>query len=551
MLDEFFEERIAIVQEGNHWSAAEAEAFCRTLFQAPVPPSPEPTPQAITLRPYQQRTLDALLDALAEGEHPVASVATGGGKSLIIAALCAKLDGRVLVVTHRKKLLEQNSKQLARYLGIDEDIGVYSAGLDQRDTTQRVLFGGVASIYKRMPELQRAGRFEYVIVDEAHLCPPPSQEAMYRQVFLGCYPGVQRIGLSATPSRAGIPIWGHEDRWFSCCSVTVGIKELTPEYLTPLTGIFTAQDVDLSKVRVQKGEFVQSDASQAMSEEKVARAALDEACALAAQRQAWMVFCCDVAHTQLIHGLLTERGIPCGQMHSQQSSDDNDAALQAFTAGETRALISCDMLTTGVDIPRADCGILLRPTMSKELLVQMLGRLTRQHPGKTDALILDYAGNLDRHAPLDELTAKETTPARQKRDAEEQTRTEQERERERLARHAQSVVSGDTYAVARMSYESYAKRTEPSKHLLRVSYYCPAKPGDHWVHQYLCYEGYTGYPRQQAAAWFARRGRQAPATAADAELMARTLPMPEEITVAQDWKFWRVVMEYFSQKETE
>jgi DNA repair protein RadD len=457
----------------------------------------------------------------------------------------------VLVVTHRKKLLAQNRAQLARYLGMDEDLGVYSAGLDQRDTSQRVLFGGVASIYRRMDELQQAGDFAYIIVDEAHLCSNPSVDSMYRAVFLGCPPSSQRIGLSATPSRMGVPIWGHDDRWFTRCPVTITMASLTPEYLAPLTSLLSANEVDLSNVRLSKGEFVQSDASQVLSEESVARAAIAEIQELAKDRQAWAIFCCDIAHTNLIGHLLSEAGVPTGIMHSGQPEALNTQALAAFEAGESRALVSCLQMTTGFDVPRIDCVVLLRPTMSKELLIQMLGRGARQAPGKNNTLVLDYAGNLDRHSPLEEIASTRKAPARQERDDAEEARTAEEREREaeRQAKHAHSIFAGEAFAVQKVRYEAYAKRNDPSKHLLRVSYYTPARPGSQWTTAYLCFQGYVGFPREQAQAWFARRGATCPATAEAAQSLAYTLPIPTEIVVRRQGEFDRVVLEYFSKAD--
>jgi len=373
---DLFDERAAIMTYDGHLSQADAEHCTRAMVR----------PQGITLRPYQADALNALIGALERGKHPVLNAATGAGKSAILAALAAYLPGRILVVTHRKKLLSQNSAQLARYLGADAgDIGVYSAGLDQRDTHQRVIFGGVQSIYRRMAELQQAGAFRYVICDESHLCPPANEKSMYQQVFAAC-PAAQRVGLSATPSRMGTPIYGGEHAWFTHCALTIGIRELTPQYLAPLVELQHAQDIDLSAVRVRAGEYVMADASQAMSEEKVAEAALREVCLLAEKRKSWALFCCDIAHTRLVASLLQGMGISCGVLLSDQSNDANDAALQTFERGETRALASCVMMSIGFDIPGIDCVVLLRPSMSKELVIQQLGRGTRQAPGKTDCI---------------------------------------------------------------------------------------------------------------------------------------------------------------------
>jgi DNA repair protein RadD len=78
----------------------------------------------VALRPYQDSAVDAALDALEQGEHPVLSLPTGSGKSLVIAALCAQLNGRILVATHRQELLEQNAAQLERF-DDDAECGAY------------------------------------------------------------------------------------------------------------------------------------------------------------------------------------------------------------------------------------------------------------------------------------------------------------------------------------------------------------------------------------------------------------------------------------------
>lgn len=532
-MGDLFDERAAIMEYDGHTSRAAAEHMAHALT----------LPSPIVLRPYQQDALTACMYALEHGEHPVINAATGSGKSAIIAALAAQLPGRILVVTHRKKLLSQNSAQLKRYLGAGEDVGVYSAGLDQRDTQPRIIFGGVQSIYKRMEELQAAGIFEYLIVDEVHLAAPPGQDLMYNAVFSAC-PTAQRIGLSATPSRMGTPIYG-EGQWFDRCVITVGIKQLTPEYLAPLVELQHATDIDLSAIRKKAGEFVLADAGQVFSEEKVARAAVQEIALLANHRKKWAVFCCDIAHTRLVAALLNDMGVPCGQMTSDQNTDANDAALAAFEQGHSRALASCIMMTTGFDIPDIDCVVLLRPTLSKELLIQMLGRGTRQAEGKKDCLILDYAGNLERHAPLDEISAQQKTPAREKKDAEHQEREREREERERQAKHRGSILDArDTILrVLSMTYNVVPSKKQTGKNLLQVIYRCD---GGRYVTQWLCIEyPEKSWAHRNAAAWFMRRNCLVPRTAMQGMAIARTSQQPQQIAVTKDGQWDRITMEYW------
>ena len=249
--------------------------------------------------------MDALLDALAHDEHPICAAATGSGKSLIIAELCRVLPGRILVATHRKELLSQDSVELSRLPGEDAESGLYSAGLGQRETQARVTFGGVQSISRHMADLQAAGPFRHVIVDECHLTPDRAVQgerpSMYQQVFDAC-PQAQRIGLSATPYRLdGGGLHGREGTWFTSMPVDIGIRQLTElAYLAPLVGVQAARDIDLSQVRVRQGEYVASDLSQVMAEEQRVRQAVAEIVQLAAHRRSWLCFCVDVTHTERV-----------------------------------------------------------------------------------------------------------------------------------------------------------------------------------------------------------------------------------------------------------
>ena len=230
-------------------------------------PSPSNLPVDF-LRPYQVEALSAVNEALSVGLHPVVALPTGAGKSRIISALCHQQEGRKLVVTHRKELLLQNSEEFSA-LDSGSSYGLYSAGLDQRETDTRIVFGGIQSIYRQMDKLQMAGKFELIIIDECHLVPRPSSPSMYATVFRAC-PDALRVGLSATPYRLNDgPVWDEKDAFFDTLACDVSISSLTPLYLAPLRGILTAHDLDLSGVRIQQGEYVLSDMSQVACEETV------------------------------------------------------------------------------------------------------------------------------------------------------------------------------------------------------------------------------------------------------------------------------------------
>ena len=515
--------------------------------------------QPITLRPYQAEDIEILLGALAKRESPVASVATGGGKGVYIPALAHQIPERILCVTDRQELIAQNEIQMLR--SGQGDAGVYSAGLKRRETSDRVIFAGVQSIYKRMDELQAAGPFAVVIVDEAHAVPPRSVDSMYNAVLSAC-PLAQYMGLTATPYRLiDGPIYGQEDSWFTSCPVSRGISELTAlGYLAPLVGVKTGADVDLSHVRSRGGDFVRGDLAQASSEENVVSAALDEICYLAQDRKSWLLFGVDVSHCQLLLEGLRERGVPSELIvgDNRITSDESRVKLiQGFKEQAFRALVNCEVLTTGFDAPGVDCVALLRASQSKGLITQMMGRGSRLSPetGKEDCLVLDLAGNLARHIPIDGIPEVKRSPKRAEAD-------EQQREREEEARQARHGI------MAARGIDPLADSLEAQAELLRVegvTYYVrPAKKHptrDNLIVTYKCrtldlrQKSVTQfvlceYPKErgiQARAWFERRGMTMPSATRYALNMARRGPTPTEILVIKSGKYDEILMEYFDE----
>jgi DNA repair protein RadD len=518
-------------------------------------------PTRLTLRPYQEGAIQAILAALNGGHHPVASLPTGSGKAIVAAELCNRLDdGRVLVVTHRKELIDQNEKELLGLGGADT--GVYSAGLDRRETDARTLFAGVQSIYTRMDELQKSGKFKYIIVDEVHLVSSTlaNPTSMYRTVFDAC-PDAQRIGLTATPYRLDDgPIWGEDGSWFDLLAVDIPMVDLIRQgYLAPLVGVSTAASVDLSNVRKRGADYALSDLSQASSEEGVVNAALDEICYLARDRHSWLLFCVDVAHTRIVTEALRDRGIDAEMIVGDSRitpGDSRDELIESFKARKLRALVNCNVLTTGSNLPCVDMVALLRATLSKSLCIQMIGRGSRLYPGKSDALILDTGNNLERHMPIDGIPQAMKSPAKAEADKRERQARQQ---RERKPRHDAMVATGIdplsskpvdgeevTLQVESVAYAVRSARKYPSRENLLVFYTCRTPSGGtRQVTQFVLVE-YPGRPSNDARAWFDRRGADMPARARQAMAKAWKLPKPDEIVVVRDGKWDRIVMEHFS-----
>ena len=513
------------------------------------------------LRPYQEEAVASIIHSLMAGKQPVCCLPTGSGKSLVIAELCNRLHGRVLVVTHRKELIEQNEATLMRLGG--GSVGTYSAGLGRRELEARVIFAGVASIYKRMAELQRRGPFHYVIWDEAHHgLSGRHGETMGDQVLLSCT-AAQRIGMSATPYRIpDIPIWGDGDEWFDTLATHKTILELTGAgYLCRLVGVQTAAIPDLSHVRSRAGDFALSDLSQASSEELVVDAACDEILHLAPDRRHVMIFCVDRAHAEIVREALSERGCAPGVVLGNTPAEERAEILSRFKSGELRYLINVGVLTTGFDAPSVDCVAILRATQSRSLFVQMAGRACRLHPEKANALVLDAGGNLRRHMPIDGLPNILRSPALAEAQEVEEQRERQRKEKEREARHDAMVAKGiDPLAVDNpdldyvnllvidCAYLLRPAKKYPTRQNLIVSYKCVTPEGSRrTVTQFVLLE-YPGRPGAEAVAWFARRGLGKPPRPRQALNLAWQAPTPTEIIVGKNGQWDVILMEHFEEE---
>ena len=378
------------------------------------------------LRDYQTEAITALQNALAEGvARPLIEAPTGAGKSVILAHAIAEwaehTDRRFLVLTHTKELVQQDHDAIARVMGA-ERVGIYSAGLSRRDTAHRVVVGGIQSVARHAGRL---GRRDVVIIDEAHRL-PRSGWGQYRSVLQSTeYPlGVEYlIGLTATPYRLdGGSLTEGDDAPFDRVIFSIPVKRLIAAgHLAPLRPIAVEDSFETTGLRVERGEFVADEKfAAAMSDFEILERIVDGWTRRAKRPdgslRTTLVFCASLPQMTIVEGMIAERGISVASISGETPDSTNDnglwdeedagrtATIRRFKSGGITALLNCNVLTTGFDAPNVECILSLRPTASPGLHVQMLGRGTRCAPGKTDCLVLDHAGNVERHGPIDTVT---------------------------------------------------------------------------------------------------------------------------------------------------
>lgn len=363
----------------------------------------------MNLRPYQAEAVDALLNHWADGGgNALVELATGTGKSLIGASVAKRMveaGARVGIVTHVRELVAQNFGALIRAWP-GADAGIYSAGLNKRQTTRAVTFASIQSIHRRAAEL---GPWDLVLVDECHLIPTKG-EGMYRRFLEDMADRVPHMrvgGLTATPYRLGEGRLDRgPDRMFESTVYSYGIAQgIADGWLSPLVSKAGASEVDVSRVAKSGGEFKAVELEAAALD--VTERAVAELVERGADRRAWLIFCAGVRHAYQARDAIRKRGVSCETVTGEMPKQERDRIIAAFRAGRIRCLTNANVLTTGFDVPHVDLVGMMRPTLSTSLYVQIVGRGTRRAEGKENCLVLDWAGNIRRHGPVDAVDPRE------------------------------------------------------------------------------------------------------------------------------------------------
>ena len=374
------------------------------------------------LRPYQEealRTLHSYWDA--GGGNPLIAMATGTGKSVVIGFLIKQLltdypRMRVLVTAPNRELIDQDIGELLK-VWPHAPIGINCEGLGARVTDAQTLFVSINSIYRNPKAI---GPRELVIIDEAHFI-PHHDEGMYRvtlDALRELVPDLRVAGLTATPFRLDS---GHlcegEGRLFDSVIYEYGIAQgIRDGVLAPLSSKATSTTIDVTSVGKRGGEFITEQLEAAAIQGDVVERACDELATFYERRRAWLVYCVGVTHAALVCGALRARGVDCETVFGETPSEERDRIIEDFRAGRLTCLISVMALSYGFNVPHVDLIGMLRPTCSAGLYVQQVGRGTRRAEGKTDCLVLDFAGNVRRFGPVDAVSIK-TKHSRQGGDA--------------------------------------------------------------------------------------------------------------------------------------
>lgn len=197
------------------------------------------------------------------------------------------------------------------------------------------------------------------------------------------------LGVTATPFRSdGLEMGDLFTHVTFEMSILDGIMQ---GYLCDVQGKRVHLPVELKALRVTAGDYNQGDLSREMNRAEAVQAAVD-AIVLHAHDRKMMVFGVDVAHADAMAAGLNQAGIKAASVDGTTPEVLRKRILSDFSKGKIQALVNCQLLTEGFDEPSTDALVIARPTRSRSLYVQMVGRVLRLYPGKEKALVLDLTG---------------------------------------------------------------------------------------------------------------------------------------------------------------
>jgi len=345
------------------------------------------------LRDYQTDAVAAGVRTLTEQKgNPVIEMATGLGKSVIppalSIALLKKWPGiRVLVLCHRAKLVEQDAEKFMQ-MGLVP--AIFCAELGRKEVGQFTV-GTIGSVARR-PEL--FADFHLVICDECQMI-NNEDEGLWRN-FLKSLPKAKVIGMSATPYRLkGGAVYGANRIFSHRCyqmGFAVGVRR---GFLTPPINYDANWQDNYDDIRISGGDFNQKDMNEHFN--KIVKRSVADLIKRMEERNYILVFACSIVHAEAIVAELTARGEKARVYHSEMSLVEDKMTIQMFQNRQFKYLVSIDKLGVGFDAPFIDGLALMRPTMSRGLAIQQLGRGSRLYEGKENFLVADYAGNVVRH----------------------------------------------------------------------------------------------------------------------------------------------------------
>lgn len=335
----------------------------------------------MTLRDYQTDIIKEVVKAIHTDGYkaPLVVAPTGSGKTVIFAHIATgavKKGKRVLILTHRREILQQTMSKLFDF-GIQA--GQIASGRPM--TPELVQVAMVGTLVRRLDSIIPP---DLIIIDECH----HSISATWRKV-IEHFGDVLRIGFTATPERlSGEGLIEIFDTMIQGPTT----KALVEQGYLSYPRMFCGPNIQVkTKMKVTAGDYDKKDQTKKMVKRVVVGSVIQHY-KEKLNGLPTVCFCVSIEHCHIMEAEFQAAGFRSRTVHGKMSRSDRDAAIDGLSTGEVQVLCSCDVISEGVDVPVMAGAILLRRTKSLGLFLQQVGRPLRPYPGKPEAIILDHCG---------------------------------------------------------------------------------------------------------------------------------------------------------------
>lgn len=334
----------------------------------------------ILLRPYQETCVSQVLEKWNQFHRLLAVLPTGAGKTIIFSSIAAKVTGKVLVLAHREELLQQAIDKMVRSTGIKASL---ERADSHADLDAKVIVASVQTMVRRFASFQ-PDHFDYIIIDEAHHVAADT----YLRI-LDWFAPAKVLGVTATPDRSDKRELG---RHFDDIAFEITLGELIQQgYLSKIRARVCDVEVDLSKTAIRAGDFAGDQVDDAI--QPVLGNIAEQIKQYGGKKT--LVFLPVISTSKRFADTLSRSGL--NARHVDGLTDNRKEIISWFASEKEAVLCNAMLLTEGFDEPSIDTIVCLRPTRSRALYTQMVGRGTRLYPGKEHLTILDFLWLTGRH----------------------------------------------------------------------------------------------------------------------------------------------------------
>lgn len=373
----------------------------------------------MNLRPYQHSAVSAVMKEWETHDATLIVLPTGTGKTVAFCHIANDRPGRAMILAHREELIRQAAEKIEMITGSPADIEMADLQADGS------LFGA-ADVVVSTVQTQTAGGdglgrmtkfdpmdFATLIIDEAHHAAAPS----YRRVidYYRQNPDLRVLGVTATPDRTDELALGEV---FTSVAYSYQIVDaINDGWLVPISQRLVHVDtLDYSGIHTVAGDLNGGELASILEMEENLHAIATPTMELVGSRKA-LVFAASVAQAERLAEIINRhKGGSADWICGKTPKDDRRNILEHFKAGKTQYLVNVGVLTEGFDDPSVEVVVMGRPTKSRSLYSQMIGRATRPLPGLVDqhssaekrreailaspkpmCEIIDFCGNAGRH----------------------------------------------------------------------------------------------------------------------------------------------------------